>query len=70
MFAGKTVRCDCGYQVGALDEAACVDAVRRHAREVHGIEFSVELARDVIRRAELVPSSERDLKGRIGEEKG
>ena len=70
MFADKTVRCDCGYRVRALDEAACVDAVRRHAREAHGIDFSVELALDVIRRAELVPSSEQDLKGRIGEEKG
>lgn len=69
MFADKGLRCDCGYEVRALDEAACVDAVRRHAREVHGIDFSAELALGVVRRAEVVPSGEPTLKRRIGEEK-
>ena len=58
MFAGKAVRCECGYEVRASDEAECVDTVRRHAFEAHGIDMSVELALRVIRRAELAPSSE------------
>jgi predicted small metal-binding protein len=69
MSADKTVRCDCGYEVRALDEAACVAAVRRHAREVHGVDLSVELARDVVRRAYGVPSSEHKLSGRTAKEK-
>jgi predicted small metal-binding protein len=59
MFAGKALRCDCGYEVRASDDAAFVDGIRRHAREAHGIEFSVELALDVARDAQLL-SSERD----------
>lgn len=51
MFADKALRCDCGSKVGSSDEAACVDAVRQHAWEAHGIELSVEVALDVVRRA-------------------
>ncbi len=58
MFAGKTVRCDCGYEVRESDEAACVDAVRRHAFEAHGMDLSVELALDVVRRPALVTRNE------------
>jgi uncharacterized protein DUF1059 len=58
MFADKALRCDCGYEVQAPDEAARVDAVRRHAREAHGIEFSIALALDVVRRAEVTSTSE------------
>jgi hypothetical protein len=58
MFADKALRCECGYEVRTHEEAACVDAVRRHASEAHGIELSIELALDVVRRARLVPSSE------------
>jgi predicted small metal-binding protein len=58
MFAGKALRCDCSYEVRESDEAACVDAVRRHASEAHGMDLSVELALDVVRRAGLVPRSE------------
>jgi hypothetical protein len=47
MFAGKTLRCDCGSEVRAFDDVAFVDAIRRHAWEAHDIEFSVELALDV-----------------------
>ena len=54
MFTGKGLRCDCGYEVRAYDEEAFVEAIRRHAREAHGIDFSVELALDVIRRAAVV----------------
>jgi predicted small metal-binding protein len=60
MFAGKALRCDCGYDVRA-DDDAFVEAIRRHAREVHGIEFSVELALEVARRARQVPSEHDEL---------
>lgn len=51
MFAGKAIRCDCGYEVRADDENRLVDEIRRHASEVHGIAFSVELARKLARDA-------------------
>ena len=51
MFAGKALRCDCGFEVRARDEAALVEAIRRHAWDAHGIEFSEELALDVAMRA-------------------
>jgi predicted small metal-binding protein len=53
MFAGKALRCDCGHEVRAQDEAALVEAVQRHAREAHGIDFSVEEALAVLLRSEL-----------------
>ncbi len=58
MFADKALRCDCGYEVRASHEAAGVDEVRRHASEAHGIDLSVDLALDLVRRARLMPSSE------------
>jgi predicted small metal-binding protein len=51
MFAGKALRCDCGYEVWASDEDALVEEIRRHALEAHGIAFSVELARKLARGA-------------------
>ena len=69
MFADKALRCECGYEVRADDDRAFVEAIRKHAWEAHGIEFSLELALEVARRAELVPSSERIVNGRIGEER-
>jgi predicted small metal-binding protein len=45
MFAGKAIRCDCGYEVRASDEDDIVEEIRRHASGAHDIEFSVELAR-------------------------
>ena len=65
MFSDKALRCDCGYEVRGEDETARVGAVRRHAWEAHGVDFSVELALQVVRRAGLVPRSESD---EIGEE--
>jgi predicted small metal-binding protein len=53
VFAGKALRCDCGYEVRAQDEPALVDAVRRHAWDAHGIDFSVEEALGVLLRSEL-----------------
>jgi predicted small metal-binding protein len=51
MFAGKALRCECGYEVRASDEETFVEEIRRHASEAHGIAFSVELARELARGA-------------------
>jgi hypothetical protein len=56
MFAGKALRCDCGYEVRESTEDAFVVAIQRHALEAHGIEFSVELALEVARRPQLASS--------------
>ena len=53
MFCDKALRCDCGYEVPACDEDTVVEEIRRHAWEAHGIEFTVELALDVVRKARL-----------------
>jgi predicted small metal-binding protein len=72
MVAGKTLRCDCGHEVRASDDVALVDAIRRHAREAHGIEFSLELAVDVARGAQPTTNErggfEPDRDGVIGKE--
>ena len=71
MFVGKALHCDCGYAVRTSDEDALVDAIRRHAREAHGIEFSVDLALEVARRAQLASSEGLELEqiGINGKEK-
>lgn len=51
MFAGKAIRCECGYEVRASDEDAVVEEIRHHASEAHGIAFSAELARKLARDA-------------------
>ena len=68
MFADKGLRCDCGYEVRADEEGACVEDVRRHASEAHGIELPVELALELVRGAALVSTSERNVNRMIGEE--
>ena len=49
-FHDEALRCECGYEVQASDEAAQVDEVRRHASETHGIDLSADVALDVVRR--------------------
>ena len=49
----KSPTCECGYEITARDETARVEEIRSHAREVHGIEFSVEDALLVLLRSEL-----------------
>ena len=56
MFADKALRCDCGYEVRASDEAARVNEVRQHASEAHGMDLSDEVALDLVRREGLVSS--------------
>ena len=64
MFADKALRCDCGYEVRASDEAARVNEVRQHASEAHGVDLSVDLALDLVRRAGLAPNGERTQRRR------
>jgi predicted small metal-binding protein len=64
MFAGKAIRCECGYEVRASDEDELVEGIRRHASEAHDIAFSVELARELARGATEAPSDD----GIIGKE--
>jgi predicted small metal-binding protein len=51
MFAGKAIRCECGFEVRASDEDVLVQGIRRHASEAHDIAFSIELARKLAREA-------------------
>jgi predicted small metal-binding protein len=50
MFADEALRCECGYEVQASDEAGRVDEVRRHASATHGIDLSADVALEVVRR--------------------
>ena len=53
MFAGKDLRCDCGYRLRGRTEELQVAEVRWHASEAHGISFSAEEALAVLLRLEL-----------------
>jgi predicted small metal-binding protein len=67
MFADKALRCECGYEVQASDEATCVWEVLQHAWEAHGIGLSDDVALDIVRRAGLVSRGEQ--RNTIREEK-
>jgi hypothetical protein len=54
----NVLRCECGYQVSGNDEGDLVEAIRRHARNAHGIAFSVEDALLVVFRSQLDLSRE------------
>jgi predicted small metal-binding protein len=54
----KTPACDCGYEVIATDEAGRVEEIRSHAREAHGVAFSIEEALLVLLRSEFDLSRE------------
>lgn len=56
MHENKALSCECGYEVTATDEADLVKEIRRHARDAHGIAFSVEDALLVVLRSQLEPS--------------
>ena len=49
----KVLRCDCGFEVHADDEAELVAEVRRHALGEHGMQFSPEEVLQLAFRAEL-----------------
>lgn len=61
MFAGKAIRCECGYEVRASDEDALVEGIRRHGSEAHGIAFSIELARKLARDATQTAGDEETI---------
>jgi len=64
MFADRELSCDCGYEVRASDESARVDEVRRHASETHGIDLSVEVALEVVRR--VTARAEQEQRNELG----
>ena len=49
----KVLSCECGYEVTSTDETAVIAEIRRHARDAHGIAFSVEDALLVVLRSQL-----------------
>ena len=49
----KELRCECGHEVTATNEAELITDIRRHARVAHGIAFSVEDALLVVLRSQL-----------------
>jgi len=54
----KVLRCDCGYATTGDAETQLVDEIRRHARDAHGMRFSVEEALLVLLRSQLDLSRE------------
>jgi predicted small metal-binding protein len=54
----KVLRCDCGHEVRGHDEAELVEDTRWHARNAHGIAFSIEEALLVVLRSQLDLSRE------------
>jgi predicted small metal-binding protein len=61
MADDKSIRCDCGYRLPAATEQRQVTEVRRHAREAHGISFSIEEALAVLLRIEFEEGVPADL---------
>jgi predicted small metal-binding protein len=61
MAGDKITHCDCGYRLRARTEADRVAEVRRHAREAHGISFSIEEALAVLLRMDLEKGMPVDL---------
>ena len=49
----KPLRCDCGYEISDDIEHELVEEIRRHARDAHGIAFSVEEALLILLRSQL-----------------
>jgi hypothetical protein len=49
----KVLKCDCGFEARAQDEEELVEAVRRHARDAHGMALSPDEAVFLAFRAEL-----------------
>ena len=66
MFADQALRCECGYEVRASDEATRVDEVRRHASETHGVDLSADAALDVVRR--VTARAEQPTRNEVGVE--
>jgi hypothetical protein len=58
------LRCDCGFEVRAQDEAELVSRVQQHALEAHGLAFTPDEVLQLAFRAELdEPAWRRGLGG-------
>jgi predicted small metal-binding protein len=53
----KVLRCDCGFEVRARDEAGLVAQVQQHALSAHAMQFSSEEVLQLAFRAELGDTS-------------
>ncbi len=62
----KLLRCDCGFEVHAGDDAELVAQVQRHALEAHGMPFSPE---EVLQLAFRAQSDEATWRRRLGGER-
>jgi Protein of unknown function (DUF1059) len=49
----KLLRCDCGFEVHADDDAELIARVQRHALEAHAMRFSADEVLRLAYRAEL-----------------
>jgi len=49
----RVLQCDCGFEARAADEDALVEAVRRHARDVHEMALSKDEALLLVANAEI-----------------
>ena len=58
MADDKVLCSDCGHEVTGDGEAELLEAIRRHARDAHGVVFSVEEALLVVLRSQLGLSPE------------
>jgi predicted small metal-binding protein len=47
------LQCDCGFEARADDQEGLVEEVRRHARQAHGMELSLDEATLLTFRAQL-----------------
>jgi Protein of unknown function (DUF1059) len=58
----KAIQCDCGFEARADDEVGLVEAVRRHAWDMHQMALSREEALLLAFRVELnAPSATQDI---------
>ena len=63
----KVLRCDCGFEVRADDDASFVSRVQEHAREAHGMDLTAEhVLRLAARSASQVHASDLKTQGLAG----
>jgi hypothetical protein len=67
----NVLRCECGFEVHADEEAELIAQVQRHALEVHGMRFSPHEVLRLAFRAELDGGTwQRGLEGEMPPERG
>ncbi len=54
-MADKRVNCDCGATIRESSDAALIEAVQKHAKEVHDMDLSSD---QILSMAEPVPSQD------------